>query len=471
MCVFKFFFVTPGSNSLDANATNTLNYEPPTEATVLGSASLDIGVINSPMHTVSTGASTPGSNSPNTYVDNSPMHSVATEADIFNLTPLLSSSEWKQANYTNLEKLLHRAIPQPHHFEGNFSSLCWHDILDFSAVPKIWSLKKEALRADLEQVRYRSIIAVAEAESNNRRLVCLPTIFIPSFPKCGSTSLFRTVTSHPFIQRPMTKEPHFFVRFPFQNDDDFDYLSVFTYLKTFERLGDCSETNPKCLSVDGSQSLLWDTRTSAFLDEVPLLINHIFPQPKFIVIMREPVNRFISDLWYFVYKYCTGQFSEYQKKINPRTLPKMLHGYIMKELDRIQGCLQNGNKDETCIHYSLLHTPKIFGDNCGEIRLGISVYYVHISRWLRTFPIDSFHFVRMEDLKADPYTVMKGIWKFLDIPPITKKKFRVDHEPSHSKSYPKLLPETEKALADFYQPYNIMLSNMLKDEKFLWSDV
>ena len=149
----------------------------------------------------------------------------------------------------------------------------------------------------------------------------------------------------------------------------------------------------------------------------------------------------------------------------------MLHGYIIKEIDRIQDCLQKGNEDEICIHRSLVHPVNAFGNNCGEVRLGVGVYYVHISRWLRTFPNHSFHFVRTEDLKVHPYAVIKGIWKFLDIPPINEVRFTKDYRSSNSSSYPKLLPETEQALTDFYQPYNVMLSKLLKDDKYLWIDV
>ena len=72
---------------------------------------------------------------------------------------------------------------------------------------------------------------------------------------------------------------------------------------------------------------------------------------------------------------------------------------------------------------------------------------------------------------SHPYAVMTKLWKFLDIPPIEEKKFKADIQPSYSRTYPKLLPETKKALTDFYQPYNEMLSELLKDERFLWGDV
>ena len=398
--------------------------------------------------------------------NNSLTHAVPTGISLFRLAPPPSSSKWRQVNYTRLERLLRCAIPRPDYFEGEFSSLCWHDTLDIKATPGIFSLMKDIVSANLTQERSRSVIASIQAETIERRLVCLPSVFMPGFPKCGSTSLFNTLVHHPLVEDTEMKETHFFTRFPFQNDDDIDYLSILTYLRNFDQLGNCSKTNHTCLSIDGSQSLLWDTRTSTFLDEVPLLVNHIFPRPKFIVILREPVKRFISDFWFFTIQ-CVGHSHRYWKKIGP----KMLHKLITEELDKIRDCVQKGNEEEICIHHSLVGTPNLFDDGCGEIRVGVGAYYVHVARWLRTFPIHSFHFVRMEDLMAHPYAIMEEIWKFLNLPPVKEENFKMDIQPSNSISYPKLLPETKKALTDFYRPYNTMLSDLLKDDRYLWKDV
>ena len=381
------------------------------------------------------------------------------------LSPLPSSSVWMRVNYTRVERLLHCAIPHPDGFEREFSSLCWHNTLDLGAAPGIYTLRKKIVAANMTREESRSIVASIEARSNARRLVCLPNIFIPGFPKSGSTSLFNTLVTHPLIENTEMKETHYFTRFLFQNDDDIDHLSVFTYLRNFDRLGNCSEENHKCLSIDASQSLLWDTRTGAFLDELPLLIKRTFPGAKFIVIMREPVQRFHSDFWFFAVT-CMGKSHKYRK----RTGPAMFHERVTEEIAKIQDWVQKGNEEEICIHHSLLDAPSVFDKHCGEIRLGVGAYYVHIARWLRTFPIQSFHFVRKEDLMNKPYAVMKGVWKFLDVPPIEEENFKADIQPSYSSSYPKLLPETQKALTDFYRPYNEMLSNLLKDDRYLWQD-
>ena len=382
------------------------------------------------------------------------------------LTPLPSSPDWMRINYTRLERLLHRTIPQPDGFEQDFSSLCWHNRLDLRAAPGIYTLRKKIIAANLTREESRSIVASIESRSNARRLVCLPNVFIPGFPKSGSTSLFNTLVTHPLIENTEIKETHYFTRFLFRNDDDKDYLSVFTYLRNFNRLGNCSEENHRCLSIDASQSLLWDTRTTTFLDELPLLIKRTFPKAKFIVILREPVQRFHSDFWFFTVT-CMGKSRKYRK----RTVITMFHERVIEEITKIQDCVQKGSEEEICIHHSLLNAPSMFDKHCGEVRLGVGAYYVHIARWLRTFPIQSFHFVRKEDLMSKPYAVMKGVWKFLNVPPVEEENFKVDIQPSYTSSYPKLLPETKKALTDFYRPYNEMLSDLLKDDRYLWEDV
>lgn len=39
---------------------------------------------------------------------------------------------------------------------------------------------------------------------------------------------------------------------------------------------------------------------------------------------------------------------------------------------------------------------------------------------------------------------------------------------TQSDRYPKMLPETQKMLREFYEPYNKRLAALLQDDRFLW---
>ena len=121
------------------------------------------------------------------------------------------------------------------------------------------------------------------------------------------------------------------------------------------------------------------------------------------------------------------------------------------------------------LHYiHVTATPRLKG--CGIFRLGISVYITYIQRWLQYFSRDQFLFLRQEDLASDSYTVLKQVWKFLDLEVLSKDVFEkiileTTEEPS---SYPPLSTKSRKLLNDFFNPFNTQLSIFLNDTKYLW---
>ena len=46
---------------------------------------------------------------------------------------------------------------------------------------------------------------------------------------------------------------------------------------------------------------------------------------------------------------------------------------------------------------------------CKGPRIGLSLYYFHIVRWLNILPRDHILFLRTEDFLTDPYTAMKQV--------------------------------------------------------------
>ena len=54
---------------------------------------------------------------------------------------------------------------------------------------------------------------------------------------------------------------------------------------------------------------------------------------------------------------------------------------------------------------------------CGSVdfRLVISMYYLHLKKWMQFYPRESFLLLRMEDMSSDPYMFMRSITNFLHI--------------------------------------------------------
>ncbi len=110
-----------------------------------------------------------------------------------------------------------------------------------------------------------------------------PNLFIPGAAKSGTSSLHELLNQHPDICMSSVKEPHFWTRPDFEsytNKDIENYLSLFNLKESAKFKGESS------------------TGYMAF----PRFINHIKKhynnQPKFIFILRNPIDRCYSHYWW-----------------------------------------------------------------------------------------------------------------------------------------------------------------------------
>lgn len=110
-----------------------------------------------------------------------------------------------------------------------------------------------------------------------------PNLFIPGAGKSGTSSLHELLNQHPDICMSSVKEPHFWTR---PNFKDYTKEDIDNYLKLFDK-----KENAK---YRGESS----TGYMAF----PRFINHIKKQysnqPKFIFILKNPIDRCYSHYWW-----------------------------------------------------------------------------------------------------------------------------------------------------------------------------
>ena len=260
----------------------------------------------------------------------------------------------------------------------------------------------------LEKALIDQIEGPSRTGGNAASLVCLPRVFVPGFPKSGSTQLWRLITTHPLMVPGTTKEGQWWTRFPFGPNKPFDKLSIYAYLKHFARGSNCSQAYSQCLTVDASQSLIWDSSRSNNVCYLPRILQVVVPGAKFVVIMREPLRRLYSEYWYF---------SEEPGGDRTGLSNQHFHTCVKMAIEKFQTCLQTRSLS-TCVQEHDL-SPSI-EQPCGQhVRLAVGVYYVYIRRWMKFFPEDRFLFVRLEDLSRDPFQVLRHVWDFLGLPFIT----------------------------------------------------
>jgi len=120
-----------------------------------------------------------------------------------------------------------------------------------------------------------------------------------------------------------------------------------------------------------------------------------------------------------------------------------------------------------------------------------SMYDVHLSRWLRYFSLDQFHFLSAENLVANPVEELRGIERFLGLRPVlTKDLFyfnksrgfycmcldqrKLDLNPdrpaafngkclssSKGRTHPSIDPHVLNKLREFFRPHNERLYRMV----------
>ena len=183
---------------------------------------------------------------------------------------------------------------------------------------------------------------------------------------------------------------------------------------------------------------------------VPSRIFNMSKATKFIVVVRDPVTRAVSD---------------YTQALAKRN-----------DVDTFEAMAFEDN------------STGLVDTSWGAIRIG--VYAKHLERWLQYFPLGQIHFVSGERLITDPAGEMEKVQDFLGISrAITEKNFvfnstkgfpcllrtpggsaRRPHclGKSKGREHPKIDPKVITRLRDFFRPFNQKFYQMVGQD-FGWS--
>lgn len=301
----------------------------------------------------------------------------------------------------------------------------------------------------------------------NTQYLCLPKAYLIGFPKCGTTLLYEYFESHPLFAKPHSKEGQFWREYVKTSKDRYKELEVLIYLFHFFGASQVIRSNPKMFTVDASASTVFAAaqplvRVEYDMCSIPVTLFKTLSKSKFLIIMRNPIDRLWSDFWYF----CSRWKANNKSKKNYYALAsETFHNYTISAVKDFNTCV----KDHTIFHCAMQGTVAGEDVACTDVRLGLGIYYAHMQRWLSVFPHDQILPIRMEDLVSDPVRTMNNIWSFLGVPS-TDKLVPIEKKVNRGKTGGEftILPETRKVLIDFFEPYNLMLANLLDDQGYLW---
>ncbi|SHE60207.1 Sulfotransferase domain-containing protein [Psychroflexus salarius] len=191
-----------------------------------------------------------------------------------------------------------------------------------------------------------------------------PNTFLIGVQKAATTSIYNWLSQHPEVCAPIAmKDISFFTRPMFYKEKGIDYL-----LKHYEN---CQEDQK--IKLQGSVHYI-------FFEDALKRIKLFNPDAKFVLILRQPMERAISSFLY-------------ARKFNYEKLN--FEDALEAEKDRM-----------------LTDDLKIKSE-CTYINHGF--YASQINRFLKHFSKDQLKVILYDDLKTEPEKTIKGIFKFLSI--------------------------------------------------------
>jgi hypothetical protein len=232
----------------------------------------------------------------------------------------------------------------------------------------------------------------------------LPDFVIIGTQRGGTTSLYRYLTEHPDVGSALRKEVHFF--------DRHYEKGINWYLAHFPVRGEApvvGEASPNYL----------------FHPDVPERARQAMPHARFIVLLRNPVDR---------------AYSQYQMRVRRGIETLSFEDAIEKEPERLSR--SDDPASQSWRQYSY-------------IKLGL---YVHqLKRWMSVFPREQLLIIKSEDFYREPERTLHQVLEYLRLQPWSPEGFRAHH----LNKYADMTSATRKRLRDYFVPYNEQLYALL----------
>ena len=344
----------------------------------------------------------------------------------------------------------------PANYSANFRNPCWYD---FHQIPSnLLNLSRPCVfPASVDPSQAKRALQQVKS-SSERQLHCLPAFFLSGFPKCGTTSLDAMIRQHPQVARSRCKECGFWSRLVSEhNIESHTRILVLWYLSLFSQSAQKIESSQQSITWDAS--ITYNLYLSNDYCVLPVLLKRVLPEAKFVLIMRNPTERYSSHYWFITVRQRFTNRTEFIQYGHTKKALESFQNDTVHVIKQFQSCVDSVNSIMSCV----LDTASILSG------LQQGLYYYHTAPWLRIIPRERFLFLRTEDLAHDPSLTMSKVWHFLNLDnlPETKSVFINEGPVNKNVAVP---PQIKKLINEFYQPYNQLLAHLLSDTRYLWND-
>ncbi len=278
----------------------------------------------------------------------------------------------------------------------------------------------ESTQAYKKAVYEQTKIHYPDLVVDNRQATTLskPNFMIIGAEKCGTSSLFVYLTKHPQVVPPIEKEIYYFShRYEYGHDW---YLAHFPVLN------------------DSKQFITGEASTSYFHTchlETHQRMHQLIPDAKLILILRDPVDRAIS---------------QYHQRVRLGQERRSLEAAISSELNILK-----------TVDDPLKVADEYWQNESGY--LWVSLYYHYLQQWMTLYSPEQFLVLSLNELNQMPEMTMNRVYNFLEI---SEQKLQ-NYPKYNSGSYPNTEIQTRSLLSQFFAPHNQNLEDFL-GVKFNW---
>lgn len=257
----------------------------------------------------------------------------------------------------------------------------------------------------------------------------LPDFYIIGGQKCGTTSLFEYLSLHPSILRGAAKDIRFFDKYYSKGANWYGLYFPLKIKKSY-------------LEFFLKKKFLTGEATERYLEYpfAPQRIKNVTPHAKFLVLLRNPIDR---------------AFSHYTMNVVRKMELLSFEKAIEIENERIEDSMKKMKTDNT--YYDDIYFRHAYLDR--------GIYITKLKRWFDIFPKNQFLIIQSEKFWSNTSEAYNEVLEFLGL-----SHFKLgEYKPFRKTIYRdrKIAPETRKQLIDFFRPHNEQLYEFL-GRRFDW---
>ncbi|GFO12079.1 carbohydrate sulfotransferase 15 [Plakobranchus ocellatus] len=306
-------------------------------------------------------------------------------------------------------------------------------------------------------------------------LKCLPYFHILGCAKSGTTDLWNRLMSHPHVisnDGLLHKEALWWSwqRYGIMGYKQRHIMTFEDYVDLFQdaarqiRASMESETLHQQILITGEASPpdFWDFRgwtnitqnrnSNTPIIATPHLMRHIYPDPKFILMFREPIDRLYSDYFFVGGGLTSDDF----------------HNDVLATIDILAKCVKSHGL-QRCFYDRTIYAKL-------PVRLPFSCYSLYMQEWLQVFPRENFLLLKLEEYKNDLEGTLKSVMEFLGLGPLKEAQLELiaEEERSRVTAQRKLAGPMQNAtreiLHQLLDPCTKAFAKMVGMDKFDWSN-